>query len=521
MDRQQQYSALLAVDFSVLNSDKAIEQLGLLTDLAFDLGNKDGIQKAIDIGEQLGNRELTSIQNTILFYFRANAWAGLRCLRDEPHKQAVLWEHPEIERELFFLRSAVRSPGFAEVPGVRRCQIRTNLGNLLDHIGRFVEAIEQWEHALAIDPSFGMAVGNRGFALPYYARNLYDSGHAVCFLQEAQTALETALKLPLERGAHDGFRRSLEDINARLREAGVTERAHEKEFSLGDTPEEIEYRLWCLKNRLFLNSLNDLGALSVAARDLLLPPSMVTKIDEGPHLVGFFNQLKQEFVSARHQYYEGVTSDGIHFSDKDVLLFNTLDYPTYSRAVENVKASFRIVYSLFDKIAYFLNDYMRLGINERSVYFKTFWYAEQRKQNGLRAEFEKRLNWPWRGLFWLSKDLFEERPEFQDLVDPDARRLYTVRQHLEHKYLKLHQFGIPAKPKQHTGVADPFQDELAFSIDRRDLEGKTLRVLKLARAALIYLSLGMHGEEMRRAKERGEGKVLPMYLPTFDDDWKS
>lgn len=519
MDSELEYSTLLATDFRLLNSEQALERLGLLTDLGFKFGKDDGLQTAIAIGEELNNRELTPVQKTVLHYFRANAWADLRYLRNKSAMQNIRCEYPEIEKELFFLRSAILSPAFCELPNVRRCQIHTNLGNLLNQIGRSVEAIEQWEHAFAINPSFGMAIGNRGVALSYYARCLYDSGHAICFLQEAQTALEKALKLPLEGDAHDGFRRSLEDVNAVLRRTGVTERAHEKEFGLGNTSVEIRYRQWCLTNRLFLNPLNDLGAPSVAARDILLAPSIVTKIDEGPHLIGFFNQIKQEFVSARYQYYEGIASRGVHFSDKDVTLVNTLDYPTYSLAIENVKVSFRIVYSLFDKIAYFINDYMRLGINERSINFKTFWYAKQQKQNGLMAEFEKRLNWPWRGLFWVGKDLFER--ELQDLVDPDARQVYEIRQHLEHKYLKVHEFGISSKSNQHTESADPFKDALAFSISRKDFEHKALRVLKLARAALIYLLLGMRCEEMQRAKERGEGKVAPMHLPTFEDGWKT
>lgn len=212
MDREQQYSVLLATDFAVLNSEEAMKQLGLLTDLAFELGKLDGVQRAIGIGEGLNNRELTPIQKTILHYFQANAWADLRYLRDRTTKQTIRWERPEIERELFFLRSAVRSPAFTELSAIRRCQACTNLGNLLDHIGRFVGAIEEWERALAINPSFGMAVGNRGFALRYYARYLYDSGQAICFLQEAQSALEKALTLPLEGDAGDGFRRSLEDV---------------------------------------------------------------------------------------------------------------------------------------------------------------------------------------------------------------------------------------------------------------------------------------------------------------------
>jgi tetratricopeptide (TPR) repeat protein len=176
VNSEQEYSALLTTDFGVLNSEQGIEQLGLLVDLSFELGKVYGVERAIGIGEELHKRNLTPVQKTILHYFQANGWANLRYLRNRGTTQNTLWEYPEIESELFFLRSAIRSPAFPELSDVRRCQIHTNLGNLLNHIGRFVEAIEQWEQALAINPSFGMAIGNRGVALTYYARNLYDSG---------------------------------------------------------------------------------------------------------------------------------------------------------------------------------------------------------------------------------------------------------------------------------------------------------------------------------------------------------
>gem|GEM_PF-1367823 len=51
----------------------------------------------------------------------------------------------------------------------------TNLGNLLDHLGRFVEAIESYERALQATPSFGMALGNRALSLRTYGVHLYDN----------------------------------------------------------------------------------------------------------------------------------------------------------------------------------------------------------------------------------------------------------------------------------------------------------------------------------------------------------
>ena len=101
--------------------------------------------------------------------------------------------------------------------------------------------------------------------------------------------------------------------------------------------------------------------------------------------------------------------------------------------------AFRMAYSLLDKVAFFLNHYLALGIPERNVSFRSFWYAGQERQRGLRPEFDACDNWPLRGLFWLSKDLFENAPEFRECLEPDAQELDSVRNHAEHKYLKLHE----------------------------------------------------------------------------------
>jgi GH35 family endo-1,4-beta-xylanase len=47
--------------------------------------------------------------------------------------------------------------------------------------------------------------------------------------------------------------------------------------------------------------------------------------------------------------------------------------PSLCLAVEKIKAAYRIAYSLFDKIGFFINAYMELGIPERQVTFRTLW----------------------------------------------------------------------------------------------------------------------------------------------------
>jgi hypothetical protein len=63
-------------------------------------------------------------------------------------------------------------------------------------------------------------------------------------------------------------------------------------------------------------------------------------------------------------------------------------------------------------------------------------------------------------------------------------------------------------------------DDLAYSIQREDFEAKTLRVLRHARAGLVYLSLAMHREERRRAENKDITRTMPMTLDIWEDDWK-
>jgi hypothetical protein len=68
---------------------------------------------------------------------------------------------------------------------------------------------------------------------------------------------------------------------------------------LGRSHAERSYRQWCLANRLFLNPVNDVISRIIAAHDNLSLPDFQTKLGEPPVLIGFFNQLKQEYVTAR------------------------------------------------------------------------------------------------------------------------------------------------------------------------------------------------------------------------------
>jgi tetratricopeptide (TPR) repeat protein len=518
----KEFRSLMAMpSVASLDNEAALDHVGRLVDLSGDLRESGGLQRALELAEQLRQRGLTPAERATLNYFSANAWSKLTDLAGSPGASSWNWEQHELQEEVLNLRRALEPEGFAQLPESRRCQILTNLGNVYDTIGRFVEAVEYWDRALAITPSFPMAIGNRGKGRVCYARALYDRGQAVVFLKHAHRDLATALASELEGEASAAFEDARLWIESVLPSQFLGEAVDMERFSLGRSRRERAYRQWCLDHRLFLNPLNDLGPYPIAAHDCFTTPSIVVGIGEGPYYPGFFNQMKQEFVSARYLYYEGLHAKSPHFSDRGVLLYNTLDYPAYSLSVEKVKAAFRTCYSLLDKVAFFLNHYLRLGIPERMVNLRSVWYDGGYSERGLKPEFEDRANWALRGLYWLSKDVYEQQSAFGDATDPNARQVYELRRRLEHRYLKLHEDLWRGPPHTNDDVMMGLADTLAYSLYRADFHERTLGLLKLVRAALIYLSLAVLEEERTRQRGKGSAGIVPgIPLGVWQDRWK-
>jgi hypothetical protein len=373
-----------------------------------------------------------------------------------------------------------------------------------------------------------MALGNLGYGLETYARYLYDSGHQVVILKEARDLLRSAANSGnVWNGGYD-YQPIIESMldKAETIESHVDfsclDNVSLYEHSLGRSKAERDYRAWALGHRLFLSPLNDLGAYPIAAHDVLHLPAMVRPISEPPHFIGFYNQLKQEYVSARFLCWQGSMESGDykkHYSDKGVLLLDTLDYSAYSFFVEQSKLAFRMAYSLFDKIAFFINEYWSLDMRENSINFQSIWFesGSRNKPKVLRACFQGRQNLPLRGLYWLSKD-FVENDKDGDIVlgetmEPDAYMLRSIRNHLEHKYLKVHDDLWGYTDRTDNAL---FADKWAFHLSIPELNEKTIRILKMARSGLTYLALAVHREENIRRSQVPDEITVPMTLPRWE-----
>ena len=205
--------------------------------------------------------------------------------------------------------------------------------------------------------------------------------------------------------------------------------------------------------------------------------------------------------------YEGISSGKPHFSDKGNLQVDTLDYAVYSLYTEKIKIAFRLCYSIFDKIAYFLNDYLEVGLQPDDVTFRKVWYQKGNRKLGLNPHLMNSQNWALRGLFWLSKDLLTKESEFSSQILPESSQLVAIRNFIEHKSFMVIDMGESRR----------VHDGMTFQITREDLIDKTLVLMKMARAAMMYLSFAIQIEE----KKREDKLTMPVYMQDMLHQFKT
>lgn len=492
-------------------TDRAIEIIGRFVDAAVSLKRVDGLKHAVHLLSLIEKRNLDSKQKVLLHYFTANAWSKIKILGKGNNDFSWVWQQKELEHEICHFRYALIEKGLPQLPPERFCQIAVNLGNCLNQIGRIVEAIEYENKALEKLPKFAMALANRGTKYHEYAKLLFaiKPTEAIYFLLAAKRDLEKALSLQdgnFYSDAREPIRKLLTEITEWLQGNKIHdvnyERLSHKKIKPNDG-KELKYVKWCLENKLFLNPLNDIGSFQAAAGDTFNLSRIKVKIGDPPYYFGLFNQLVLEYVSARNLYYEGHANYRPCSHCSGITLIDTLDYPIYSLDAEKIKIAYRVAYSCFDKIAFFINKYFELGVPDGQVSFRKIWFKDNRSDE-LKDVFKDRKNLPLRGLFWLSKDLFEDEPRFRNSIEPEAQELAKIRNHLEHKYLKLHEMLATER--------GAFTDTVSYSIKLKDFEGKALTVLKLVRASIMYLAFSISIEE---GKER-DARLPTMHLPTYE-----
>ena len=477
----------------------------------------DQLYRLIDQAKELVQYEDTASQAQ-LYYSIGTVYGDIASINSASNDQLV-------KKQLYYFRKSITliqfkeltEPKYSPYVDALKLNLYTNYGNTLDHCGRKIAAIEQYRKALSIRDTFGMALGNLGMAYRHYGMLVSDPAHRDYFHHFAYNLLNQAVKSDdpnTHKQAKKYFKVTIDDYDKEYIKYVLSVPLEIPQYSYCNQ-DELQYRQWALENSLFLNPLNDLPVSELCfAADVLQLPAMLAKIDDKPIFHGMFNQFKQEYIFARYQYYcSQQEPEGVHFADKDTYLLNSADYPQYSMRVEMLKSAFKTLYSLLDKVAYFMNFYFKLGIKERDVSFHSIWNSEKRGKSGYRYQntLNPNGNFSLASIYWISRDFYEE---FWDSPNPQAQRIRDIRNALEHKYVKVTWYLS-------TNRATGDIDDLAFYVPEVELSTETFNLLKLIREVIICLSLSVAIEEENRKHKLNPSKVvIPMTLMDYEDEWK-
>ena len=422
---------------------------------------------------------------------------------------------PALQDDRAHLRDArelLRRAGHDDtLPPHVRIQALTNLGNSYDSEGRDIDAIAAYDEVLTLDPTFGMALGNKGTALLYVAP--YAGKHHPTVTAEAVHALDAALADAariIEFGgtkALEHFRERRERINV-----GPDFAAHHREHPKWADP----YLRWCAAHGLFLHV--SLACLSEdrEALDPLFFRSVTVGLGDAEQrrahdLIDAFNALKQDFIAARYLLWLADGADSpirAHAAETSARTgyLDTLRYARWGTRTGLAIQAFAAASNLLDKVASAVHLYYRTSRKSRTVYFRYLWHPRPQRNQPDVMDPELVDAAPTRGLRALcdlSCDL-ETDTQLNALVD----RRHTA----THRFLTVHR--LP-------GTADEPAGDWLEHVDWGDLVTGAVTLLAAARSALIYLARMIDIEERRAARRReeqatGSGKAIlapPMPLP--------
>lgn len=463
-----------------------------------------------------------------------------------------------------------------------RSRLLTNMANELDYQGRRLEALSYYEDP--IESGNVHAVLSKASCLYRLGQSVYDDGHAYYLQRESANCYQDALSRIEEFPSVQ--RNSIESdpfYNHFINWFQEQELQHSSDFpdintlrgSSSNTKKEKDYLLWCAEHRLFINELNGISTSEVVNHDVLSLPNFTVRINtllsasEELSFHGHFDEMKTDYCYARYLAFMGSTIPIFddHFFNSTFEHVDTLDYEISNLKTNHLKSCFRISYSIFDKISFFLHRFFELDTiqNDHQVDFKKVWFKPGGQS--LKDLFQNSDNDYFRALYFISREIRQggrNTPDDKDLsywFDPDTQRLFKIRNAMEHRAFKLvdavchrdseddsieieeHKNNLSKVQGDIENISQQLllkpdnEHELEMQLKKlrqqesnliKDLDAKermssysvvvgveefellTMKLLTLAKDALVYLSLAIHHEELKQPQT---GIAIPSAVP--------
>ncbi len=476
-------------------------QAAMCTDGGLRLGKRDLVERGMVLWQQLGPDTQPAIA-----YNLANAEMAIYELAVKQGELPAVFE-----QERHHLRSArtrfARIGAEVAAPRKLRLQALTNAANAYDKVGRYLDALDCYDRALAIDPNFGMALGNRGIAL--HSSAPFMGEHAPTVRHEAAVALDAALN-----NRESVFRFGGPDALRQFQEVRSKIPSQTSPQSPGPllNPWQDPHLDWCRQHELFLHVSHGCLREDTPRLDPLFFHSIVTGVDSSGeqrmrHLVDGLNAVKQEYVAARYIAWlaldkrSPIRDQTVSISAR-VTFLDSLQYARWGVRTGMATQAFAAATNVLDKTASFLHLYLGTARHARGVSFAALWHEKGRPMD---AELAVALTKPERNIGLLA--LCDLSCDLEQRATPLSRRI-GLRHTATHRFLVTHTEMVPP--------SDDWFDRMRWG----DLADDILAQLRIARAAIIYLTRLIDRHE---ASRRGTGTTKapktvnpPVSIPPVD-----
>lgn len=568
---------------------KDLQDKAASMDCLCDMNDFDGILK---LCEELNKyTHDSSFYRLHIYYTIGSGYSHVSARRDKifdnkPSGLALLNFRKALAEVKAFARDSFRSIPPEEMMVAfydMRSRLLTNLANELDHQGRRLEALVYYDDA--ISSGNVNALLSKASCIYKLAESVYDGNHSYYFYREAAKYYREAFfriddfHLTQKQGILDN-----PFYNHFLKWFEEQESQHSADFPdinsievpAPKTKKEKDYLKWCAKNRLFINDLNGISTSDVVNHDVLELPSFSTRFNpllthsEELSFHGHFDELKTDYCYARYLAFTACSMPLFdeHFFNATFQHVDTLDYEINNLKTNHLKSCFRISYSIFDKISFFLHRFFELDAvkNDRNADFRQIWFQD-RKNKGLKDRFVTSDNDYFRALYYISHEIRQGGENVSSDVDlsywfdPDTQRMFKIRNAMEHRAFKLvdsigisHAQDKNTEAAQHQNELLRIQNEIGelnarlqsapgnkdeiinahakltrkesriiqdleqkermsthfLTLGVEEFESLTMKLLTLAKDALVYLSLAIHHEESKRQET---DLTIPSYVP--------
>ncbi|EKE8762405.1 hypothetical protein OW265_002657 [Vibrio cholerae] len=443
---------------TVLIDSDAIDLFNVRVDELIDAQNVADMKKFIGTFDAFTPVFEDDFREAEFHYMLGNAYSLLYV------PQLNEWYSPNLNKVIIHFKKALNALKNRNIDDecqiALTSQIETNYGNYLSQQGRFMCAKRHWKNAINLNnqPIAHTAMYDNELYLSHCISN--DEQKAIYHQFLAYKSLCERLKFPNNQAYFNDSHYIFDDEKTQNFKQWFEEqytldyfkqfyKKNDKELS----KKEVNYLHWCGEKNLFIDELEIDELPEAIFPDSLSLPSIGSRLNmtlayhEELVYHANFDEIKSDFCYARYLIFSAsnIPNDEVSFFNNTFKKTDDLTHTIDNIKAQQLKSAFKILYSLFDKIAYFISHFYGLNDIEKDQQisfenlFKKPNSGKGNKEWKPHDKLKNSKNQFLHALFYILKDLrdIKDQESISEWLNPDLVKICEIRNYIEHRSFKL------------------------------------------------------------------------------------